>query len=120
MQNINEIASYSRRLESLHFGVADYAASTKAKTTVIEDPTQIIMYLRIKMRLLQEKNIGGICVIAVSKMVIKARANGLRPIDGPFGDFNDPDDDAQANRSATLGCEGKWAIHPSQIDLANQ
>ena len=58
---------------------------------------------------------------AVSKMVIAARANGLRPIDGPFGDFNDPDGyTAQANRSATLGCEGKWAIHPSQIDLANQ
>ena len=38
MQNINEIASYSRRLESLHFGVADYAASTKAKTTVIGGP----------------------------------------------------------------------------------
>ena len=50
-----------------------------------------------------------------------ARANGLRPIDGPFGDFNDPDGyKAQANRSATLGCEGKWAIHPSQIDLANE
>ena len=38
-----------------------------------------------------------------------------------LGDFNDPDGYiAQANRSATLGCEGKWAIHPSQIDLANQ
>ena len=58
---------------------------------------------------------------AVSKMVIAARANGLRPIDGPFGDFNDPDGyKAQANRSATLGCEGKWAIHPSQIELANE
>ena len=42
---------------------------------------------------------------AVSKMVIAARV-GLRPIDGPFGDFNDPDGyKAQANRSATLGCE---------------
>ena len=38
MQNVNEIASYSRRLESLHFGVADYATSTKAKTTVIGGP----------------------------------------------------------------------------------
>ena len=48
-------------------------------------------------------------------------ANGLRPIDGPFGDFNDPDGyKAQAHRSATLGCEGKWAIHPSQINLANE
>ena len=79
------------------------------------------MFLQIKMEIILEKNIGEICGIIVSKMVIAARANGLRPIDGPFGDFNDPDGYiAQANRSATLGCEGKWAIHPSQIDLANQ
>ena len=69
----------------------------------------------------REKHWGDMWHHAVSKMVIAARANGLRPIDGPFGDFNDPDGyKAQANRSATLGCEGKWAIHPSQIDLANE
>ncbi|MFY0053469.1 CoA ester lyase, partial [Acinetobacter baumannii] len=51
---------------------------------------------------------------------VAARANGLRPIDGPFGDFSDADGyRAQANRAAILGCEGKWAIHPSQISLAN-
>ena len=54
-------------------------------------------------------------------MVVVARANGLRPIDGPFGDFSDPDGyKAQAKRAATLGCEGKWAIHPSQIELAHE
>ena len=64
---------------------------------------------------------GDMWHYAVARMVVAARANGLRPIDGPFGDFNDPDGyRAQANRSATLGCEGKWAIHPSQIDLANE
>jgi malyl-CoA/(S)-citramalyl-CoA lyase len=43
------------------------------------------------------------------------------PIDGPVGDFSDPDGyTAQAKRAATLGCEGKWAIHPSQITLANE
>jgi malyl-CoA/(S)-citramalyl-CoA lyase len=53
--------------------------------------------------------------------VVAARANGLRPVDGPFGDFSDPDGyKAQANRAAVLGCEGKWAIHPSQIGLANE
>ena len=58
---------------------------------------------------------------AIARMVVAARANGLRPIDGPFGDFSDPDGfRAQANRAAVLGCEGKWAIHPSQIDLANE
>ncbi|MFW5969777.1 MAG: CoA ester lyase, partial [Halofilum sp. (in: g-proteobacteria)] len=46
---------------------------------------------------------------------------GLRPIDGPYGDFNDPDGfTAAAKRGAALGIEGKWAIHPSQIELANE
>ena len=49
------------------------------------------------------------------------RAYGLRPIDGPFGDFNDPDGYLLgARRAAALGYEGKWAIHPSQIALANE
>jgi malyl-CoA/(S)-citramalyl-CoA lyase len=44
----------------------------------------------------------------------------LRPIDGPFGDFSDRDGYlAAAKRAAVLGYEGKWAIHPSQIELAN-
>jgi malyl-CoA/(S)-citramalyl-CoA lyase len=54
-------------------------------------------------------------------MVVAARANGLRPIDGPFGDFSDAEGyKAQARRAAILGCEGKWAIHPSQVALANE
>jgi malyl-CoA/(S)-citramalyl-CoA lyase len=58
---------------------------------------------------------------AIVRIVVAARSHGLRPIDGPFGDFSDPEGyRAQANRAAVLGCEGKWAIHPSQIDLANE
>jgi malyl-CoA/(S)-citramalyl-CoA lyase len=54
-------------------------------------------------------------------MMIACRAYGLRPIDGPFGDFSDADGFfAAAKRASVLGYEGKWAIHPSQIDLANQ
>ena len=54
-------------------------------------------------------------------MLVACRAYGLRPIDGPFGDFNDPDGyRLAARRGAALGYEGKWAIHPSQIDLANE
>ena len=45
----------------------------------------------------------------------------MRPIDGPFGDFADRDGYlAAAKRAAVLGYEGKWAIHPSQIELANE
>ena len=48
------------------------------------------------------------------------RAYGLRAIDGPFGDFNDPEAYVDAaKRGAAIGIEGKWAIHPSQIELAN-
>ena len=54
-------------------------------------------------------------------MLVACRAYGLRPIDGPFGDFSDPDGfRAAANRAAVLGYEGKWAIHPSQIALCNE
>jgi malyl-CoA/(S)-citramalyl-CoA lyase len=57
----------------------------------------------------------------ISRMVAACRANGLRPIDGPFGDTNDPDGYVTAaRRAAALGCEGKWAIHPSQVSLANE
>ena len=49
------------------------------------------------------------------------RAYGLRAVDGPFGDFNDPDAYIDsAKRAAAMGFEGKWAIHPSQIELANK
>ena len=54
-------------------------------------------------------------------MLVACRAYGLRPIDGPFGDFADPEGYlAAAWRAAVLGFEGKWAIHPGQIELANQ
>ncbi len=54
-------------------------------------------------------------------MVIACRAYGLRAIDGPFGDFSDPEGYmAGARRAAALGCEGKWAIHPSQVAMANE
>ena len=57
----------------------------------------------------------------LSQLVMTCRAYGLRAIDGPFGDFNDPDAYIEAaKRGAAIGIEGKWAIHPSQIELANK
>lgn len=108
MANVEDIArkGAAGRLEALHFGVADYAASNRARTT----------------------NIGGLNPdypgdqwhAAISRMTVACRAYGLRPIDGPFGDIKDPEGYKQAaRRAAALGCEGKWAIHPSQIELAN-
>jgi malyl-CoA/(S)-citramalyl-CoA lyase len=122
MANVDEIARASKRNESLHFGVADYAASTKARTTVIGGPNALYGVLTDKEEG-KERDFhwGDMWHYAVARMVVACRATGLRPIDGPFGDFSDPDGFvAQANRAAVLGCEGKWAIHPSQIELANQ
>ena len=121
MQNVHEIAAASKRNESLHFGVADYAASTKAKTTNIGGPNPNYHVLTDKDEHgKREVHWGDMWHYAIARLVVAARANGLRPVDGPFGDFSDADGFmAQANRAATLGCEGKWAIHPSQIDLAN-
>jgi len=108
MANVEDIArnGTAGRLEALHFGVADYAASNRARTT----------------------NIGGLNPdypgdqwhAAISRMIVACRAYGLRPIDGPFGDIKDPDGYVlAAKRAAALGCEGKWAIHPTQVEFAN-
>ena len=107
MSNIKEIAKSSERLEALHFGVADYAASLRARTVVIGG--------------LNPDYPGDQWHHGLSQMVMTCRAYGLRAIDGPFGDFNDPDGYIlSAKRAAAIGIEGKWAIHPSQIELANQ
>ena len=106
----------------MSFGVADYAASTRARTTVIGGVNE-------DSGVLADKDADGNRQYfwtdpwhaAQTRMMVACRAYGLRPIDGPFGDFNDPEGYiAAANRAAVLGFEGKWAIHPSQIELANQ
>ncbi|MBO9455534.1 CoA ester lyase [Paracoccus sp. R12_1] len=122
MQNVSDIAAASKRNESLHFGVADYAASTRARTTVIGGVNENYAVLTDPDPAGERQvHWGDMWHYALSRMVVAARANGLRPIDGPFGDFSDPDGfRAAAYRAAVLGCEGKWAIHPSQIALANE
>jgi citrate lyase beta subunit len=107
MSNIKQIAKSSDRLEALHFGVADYAASLRARTVVIGG--------------LNPDYPGDQWHHGLSQLVMTCRAYGLRAIDGPFGDFNDPDAYIEAaKRGAAIGIEGKWAIHPSQIELANK
>jgi citrate lyase beta subunit len=107
MANVEAIASAPGRLEALHFGVADYAASNRARTVSIGG--------------LNPDYPGDQWHFALSRMIVACRAYGLRPIDGPFGDFSDPDGyRAGARRAAALGADGKWAIHPSQIELANE
>ncbi len=107
MANVEAIAAAPGRLEAMHFGVADYAASNRARTVVIGG--------------LNPDYPGDQWHFALSRMTVACRAYGLRAIDGPFGDFSNPDSFVlAAKRGAALGIEGKWAIHPSQIELANQ
>lgn len=122
MANVEAIAQSSPRLEAMSFGVADYAASTRARTTVIGG-------VHPEYGVLTDKDSTGKRDYfwadpwhgAQTRMMVACRAYGLRPIDGPFGDFNDPEGfKAAARRAAVLGYEGKWAIHPSQIALANE
>ena len=122
MANVDAIAGASPRNEALHFGVADYAASTRARTTNIGGPNPGYAVLTDGAEGdPRETHWGDMWHYALARMVVAARAHGLRPIDGPFGDFSDPDGyRAAARRAAALGCEGKWAIHPSQIALANE
>lgn len=122
MMNVDAIAAASPRNEALHFGVADYAASTRARTTNIGGANPDYVVLTDKdANGNRDVHWGDMWHYALARMVVAARANGLRPIDGPFGDFSDPDGyRAAARRAAVLGCEGKWAIHPSQIAIANE
>ncbi|MBT5413210.1 MAG: CoA ester lyase [Rhodospirillaceae bacterium] len=122
MQNVHEISAASPRIESLHFGVADYAASTRARTTNIGGANpDYAMLTDADEAGGRDSHWGDMWHYAIACMVVAARANGLRPVDGPFGDFSDADGyRAAARRAAVLGCEGKWAIHPSQIGLANE
>ncbi|PYP94429.1 MAG: CoA ester lyase [Gemmatimonadetes bacterium] len=107
LANVEAIAQASRRLEAMHFGVADLAASLRARTVSIGG--------------LNPDYPGDQWHGALVRIVTACRAYGLRAIDGPYGDFKDPEGfRAAARRAAALGYEGKWAIHPSQIALANE
>jgi len=107
LANVEAIAQASPRLEALHFGVADLAASLRARTVSIGGTNPDYP--------------GDQWHAALARVVTACRAYGLRPIDGPYGDFQDAAGyRAAARRAAALGYEGKWAIHPSQIALANE
>ncbi|TDD87023.1 CoA ester lyase [Actinomadura darangshiensis] len=107
MVNIDAIAASSPRLEALVLGPGDLMASINMKTLVVgEQPpgyTEGDAYHYILMRIL-----------------MAARANDLQAIDGPYFNIRDVDAFTRvAGRSAALGFDGKWVLHPSQIDAGN-
>lgn len=106
MMNVDEIAACSNRLECLVFGMGDYSASQQMQIEAVGAsggyPPDLWHYPRYRM-------------------TIACRANGIDPVDGPYADFRDPDAyRKEAQRAHVLGMAGKWAIHPSQVALANE
>jgi citrate lyase subunit beta / citryl-CoA lyase len=105
--NVEEIAKSSTRLEAIIFGPGDFSASQGVRMTTIGG--SVTTYP------------GDIWHYARSKIVVAARAAGIDAIDGPYADFRHPDGyREEATRSVTMGFTGKWAIHPSQIEIANE
>lgn len=121
LANVEAIAQSSRRLEAMAFGSGDFAASTRARTTIIgglHPDYGVLSDADAQGR--REYRQADPWHAAQVRMLVACRAYGLRPIDGPYGDFKDSDGYlAAARRVAALGYDGKWAIHPTQIEAAN-
>ena len=106
LARVEEIAASSPRLEALILGFGDLSASQGVRLGISGDPTH--------------RYPGDMWHFARVRMITACRANGLDAIDGPFGNFRDAEGyRREATWAATLGAVGKWAIHPSQIELAN-
>ncbi|MES2144620.1 MAG: L-malyl-CoA/beta-methylmalyl-CoA lyase [Pseudomonadota bacterium] len=114
--HVEEIAASSPRLQAMSLGAADFAASMGMQTTGIGGTQENYYMLRDGTRQWPDP-----WHWATAAIVAACRTHGILPVDGPFGDFADDEGfRAQARRVATLGMVGKWAIHPSQVALANE
>jgi citrate lyase subunit beta / citryl-CoA lyase len=105
--NVEEICAASDRLETIIFGPADFAASMEMP--VLTGGVQIDEYP------------GDHFHYVFSKILMAGRANGLQVIDGPFLKIRELDLLRDyANRTKTLGYDGKWALHPDQVKVMNE
>jgi citrate lyase beta subunit len=110
MQAVESVASCSSRLESLVFGIADYAASLGMLSKGLSGHGEA-----------EEFYPGHRWQYPLSRLAMAAKAAGLQAIDAPFGDFRDHEGlERSCLISAALGFDGKWAIHPDQIDRINR
>jgi citrate lyase subunit beta/citryl-CoA lyase len=106
MMQVEQIAASTPRLECLIFGMGDYSASQGISLRDIGGPSGYP---------------GDIWSYQRHKLTIAARAHRLDAVDGPFADFKSPDTfREECKRAMTLGMVGKWAIHPSQVALAQE
>lgn len=104
---IDEIANASARIETLIFGPGDMAASLGMPSFTVGE--------------LRDDYPGDHWHAILMRILVAARSAGLQAIDGPYAAIDDQDGyRASATRSRLLGYDGKWAVHPSQIDIANE
>ena len=106
-----DIVQASNRVRSLVFGIADYSASIGARLVSISGHGE------------KEEELypGHRWHFTLSNMVMHAKAFGRMAIDAPYGNFKDLEGlRRSAVMASALGCDGKWAIHPSQIDIINE
>jgi malyl-CoA/(S)-citramalyl-CoA lyase len=117
----DEIAAASDRLEAMVFGVGDYSVDMRTPDSVFGRPNSGYAVLTDA----DERNVRRLhwndqWHYALARIANACRANGLRPIDGPYTDYGDAEGlQASALRARALGYEGKWAIHPSQLEPVN-
>lgn len=121
--NVEAIAAASStRLEALIFGVADFALSVGARDALTGAPNPLYQVMSAADAGAERvRHWNDPFHFALARIAIACRANGIRAIDGPFTNFGDPDGYvSSAERASALGFEGKWAIHPTQIEHANR
>ncbi|ASU82383.1 CoA ester lyase [Nocardiopsis gilva YIM 90087] len=108
LQSIDAIAAASPRLETLVYGPADFMASMNMKTLVVgEQPPGY--------------DVGDAYHYVLMRILTAARAHGLQAIDGPYLQIRDVEAFRRsAGRTAALGFDGKWVLHPSQVAAANE
>lgn len=120
--NVDAIAAGHARLESISFGPGDFAASMGNRTRIVggPDPNYVVLtYPDAQGR--RETHWNDAWHGALARIATACRAHNIRALDGPYTDFNDPDGfRASARRAMSLGFVGKWAIHPTQVDAANE
>ncbi len=121
LANVEQIAASSQRLEAMVFGVGDYSVELQNFDVVFGASHPDYAVLAREEGRPAQHHWNDAWHFALARIANACRAYGLRPIDGPFTDYGDTEGYlASCRRARALGFEGKWAIHPSQIALANQ
>jgi malyl-CoA/(S)-citramalyl-CoA lyase len=119
--HVEEIAASSSRLEAMIFGVGDYSVDMRTLDRVFGKVNPLYAVDAMSPDGRRVGHVNDQWHFALARIANACRAYGLRPIDGPYADYGDAAGfRASAERARALGFEGKWAIHPSQVNLANE